>query len=72
MIIKLITDQCRRDFSAILICEHCSHEQFLNSGYDDANYHQNVIPKIACNGCGKRASENYRPLQPKYAESEVI
>jgi len=72
MIIKQITTQYRRDFSAILICEHCNHEQFLNSGYDDDNFHKNVIPKIACNGCGERASENYRPLQPKYAPYEII
>ena len=33
-------------------CEHCgySHE---GSGYDDANFHYNVIPNMKCKECGK-------------------
>lgn len=41
------------DFSAIMECEHCSHEQKLTSGYNDAYYHNNVIPAMTCGSCGK-------------------
>ena len=46
MRIKTITSQHRRDFRAILECEHCGHDQQLTSGYDDKYYHENVIPKM--------------------------
>lgn len=72
MIIKKITSQHRRDFRAIMECEHCKHTQQLNSGYDDANYHQNVIPKMKCESCDKTASEDYRPLTTKYPEGHQI
>lgn len=58
MKIKEIISQHRRDFSAIMVCEHCESEQKLNSGYDDAFYHQNVIPVMKCESCGKTASED--------------
>lgn len=41
------------DFSAIMECEHCSHEQKLSSGYDDDYYHSRVIPAMTCCSCGK-------------------
>lgn len=44
MKIKTIESQHRRDFYAIYECEHCGHEH-KGSGYDDANFHQNVVPK---------------------------
>jgi len=66
MRIKEIISQNRRDFTAIYVCEHCEHEH-TNYGYDDANFHQNVIPKMKCPACGKIASKTYRPLAPKYA-----
>ena len=42
MKIKTIKSQSRRDFQAIYECEHCgaTHEGY---GYDDANFHNNVI-----------------------------
>jgi len=67
MKIKTITSQHRRDFSAILECEHCGHTQ-KSGGYDDDNFHRNVIPMIECESCGKTAPENYRPLTTKYPE----
>lgn len=67
MKIKRITWQNRRDFSAIYECEHCGSEQ-KGGGYDDANFHQNVIPKLKCDKCGKTVDENYRPLATKYPE----
>jgi transcription elongation factor Elf1 len=67
MKIKKITSQHRRDFRAVLVCEHCGHEQ-AHSGYDDDNYHENVIPKIPCNECGKMAPESYRPRGTRHPE----
>lgn len=52
MKIKTIESQSRRDFNAIYQCEHCGHEK-KGSGYDDANFHNNVIPKMKCENCGK-------------------
>jgi hypothetical protein len=34
-------------------CEHCAHTQKLDTGYDDAFYHQRVIPTMTCESCGK-------------------
>ena len=67
MRIKEITYQHRRDFSAIYECEHCG-ATITRSGYDDANFHENVIPRMECKACGKSASETYRPLTTKYPE----
>jgi transcription elongation factor Elf1 len=71
MKIKAIVMQYRRDFTAIYECEHCNHEE-KGSGYDDAFFHNNVIPSMACESCGKKASDEYRPLAPKYSHSTVI
>ena len=59
MRIKEIISQHRRDFKAIFECEHCGYTE-TKSGYDDANYHQNVISKMKCSKCGKVAGENYK------------
>lgn len=71
MRIKEIISQHRRDFRAIYECEHCGDE-YEGSGYDDANFHENVIPNIECSKCGKKASKNYRPLATKYPEGFQI
>ena len=71
MRIKKITSQSRRDFYAIYECEHCGHT-YEDSGYDDTNFHQNVIPQIECAKCGKTASDNYRPLATKYPDSMTV
>ena len=67
MKIKKIKSQNRRDFTAVYECEHCGDEKD-DSGYDDANFHQNVIPKMVCGKCGKQADDNYRPLATKYPD----
>lgn len=72
MKIKKILSQHRRDFTAILICEHCETEAFLKNGYDDFNYHNNVIPAMKCKKCNAIADENYRPLAPKYDPGIII
>lgn len=71
MRIKEIISQHRRDFEVIFECEHCGHTETKN-GYDDANYHQNVIPTMKCPECGKVAGENYRPLTTKYPEGMQV
>ena len=55
MNIKTITDQHRRDFTAIYECEFCGHTK-KSYGYDDANFHENVIPAMTCDGCGKASN----------------
>ena len=64
--------QNRRDFRADYICEHCGHIIKKLWGYDDANFHQNVIPQMVCPKCGKKADEHYRPLRTKYPEGYQI
>ena len=71
MKIKRITSQHRRDFHAVYVCEHCGHEE-EGYGYDDANFHGNVIPAKKCGGCGLTAGDEYRPLAPRYAPHEVV
>ncbi len=71
MKIKKIINQTRRDFTAIYECEHCGHEM-VGYGYDDANFHQNVIPSKECPICKKVAPEDHRPLAPKYPDYAVI
>ena len=58
-----ILSQYRRDFVAIFECEHCGFK-VEKKGYDDKNFHHNVIPEIA--------DQNYRPLEPKYPDDFQI
>jgi hypothetical protein len=71
MKIKTIISQNRRDFHAIYECEHCGATH-KNYGYDDANFHQNVIPKMKCEKCKKAADKNYRALTTKYLKDTVV
>ena len=50
MRVKKILYQHRRDFNAIYDCEHCGHEVF-GDGYDDRNFHENVIPTMRGTRC---------------------
>ena len=70
MHIKKIESRHRRDFIAMYECEYCG---FVNqsSGYDDTNFHENVIPKMKCQKCGKTA-EKYKPLTTKYPDYVII
>lgn len=54
MRIKHKIRQSRRDFTAVYECEHCGATG-EGSGYDDANFHHNVIPSWECAECGKKA-----------------
>lgn len=71
MKIKKIISQHRRDFQAVYECEHCGHKK-SDYGYDDANFHKNVIPAMECDGCGRTAASDYRPLEPKHPEGTII
>lgn len=71
MKIKVIVSQYRRDFRAVYECEHCGDTQ-EGYGYDDENFHQNVIPKMECKKCGKIAPDTYRPLAAKYPKSMIV
>jgi len=71
MKIKQITSQSRRDFTAVYECEHCGHSD-TGSGYDDDNFHRNVIPNMACKKCGKKAAGDYRPMGTKYPEGMQV
>ena len=71
MRIKEIISQHRRDFTALYECEHCGFTK-KDSGYDDANFHNNVVPNMICPECGKKAGENYRPLTTKYPEGYQV
>lgn len=71
MKIQKIISQHRRDFQAIYECEHCghTHEEY---GYDDSNFHNNVIPDMECQNCKKKSSDDYRPLKTKYPDGMTI
>jgi len=72
MRILRITHQYRRDFTAITECEHCGHTETLKNSYDDDYYHRNVIPKMKCKKCGKKANDDYRPMGTKYKTDKII
>ena len=71
MHIKEILSQHRRDFQAVYECEHCGHTE-KGGGYDDAYFHENVIPAKKCSKCGKKAGEGYIPQETKYPEGYRI
>lgn len=55
MRIKTKINQHRRDFTADYECEACGHV-VRGRGYDDANFHCNVIPAMECGKCGATGS----------------
>lgn len=77
MFIKKITDRIRRDFWAIYECQFCGHET-KGDGYDDTNFHKNVIPDMKCPQCKKstnsHSTENNKPpvLEPRYSDNVVV
>lgn len=68
----------RRDFSYDAKCEHCGNESKNNSGYDDANYYNNVVPDMKCDACGE--SSNSKKIEgapttrvvPKYDPNQIL
>ena len=53
MKIKNMLSMHRRDFRADYECEFCGHIEKDQRGYDDSNFHNNVIPNMVCKSCGK-------------------
>ncbi len=64
--------QHRRDFTADYECEHCGNIEKDRSGYDDAYFHNNVIPNMKCKKCGKTSGEDYTPRATKYPEGMQV
>lgn len=71
MKIKEIKTQSRRDFTAVYECEHCGYTH-TDRGYDDAYFHDTVIPNMECHECGKTSPDTYRALTTKYPEGKVV
>lgn len=67
MQIKARVSQYRRDFKAIYVCEFCGYETAESYGYDDANFHNNVIPNMKCNECDKSSgAPSSSPIIPAH------
>ena len=71
MKIQKINWQHRRDFEAIYECEHCGHTH-VGGGYDDHNFHVNVIPTMECPDCQQTSNKDYKPRATRYGEGEVV
>ena len=72
MKITKMYDQSRRDFSFDAECEHCGHEVKRQGGYDDANFHNFVMPKMICPECGLASfTVGDRPT-PRYPEGMSV
>ena len=56
MEITKFLNQHRRDFTAIYECEGCGHTE-QKGGYDDSNFHDNVVPAMKCPNCGKSRND---------------
>lgn len=52
----------RNDYKALMVCEHCGHEQTDDAGYNDAFYHQRVIPAMHCGWCGLDREGNQKSV----------
>ena len=75
MKIKAMISQHRRDFWANYVCDGCGHVELDKSGYDDDNFHRNVIPNMKCPSCGKSSNDMgivNEPRKTKYAAWEII
>ncbi len=72
MKITKMYDQHRRDFWFDAECEHCGHVVKNQGGYDDANFHQNVMPKRECPECGRTSAVVGERPEPRYPAHVVI
>lgn len=74
MRIKKTICQHRRDFWADFECEGCGNVESI-SGYDDRNFHDNVIPNFKCKKCGKSRNDlgiNGEFTLTKYPEWKTV
>ena len=75
MKIKKMINQHRRDFWADFECENCGNVEKNISGYDDRNFHDNVIPSMKCKNCGKSRNDLgviQEVTDTKYQEWQVV
>lgn len=55
---------------AVYKCEGCGHT-VEKSGYDDRNFHDNVVPAMRCDECGRSSKDMGTPpreVQTKYPD----
>ena len=69
--------QYRRDFKGKYECQNCGVIKIDDSvdSYDDDNFHDNVIPSMKCEKCGKSTKDLGLPnerMATKYAPYEVV
>ena len=69
--------QHRRDFKGEYKCQGCGNVEIDNrlDSYDDAYFHENVIPAMKCDKCGestKTLGVDYQPAATKYPEGYQI
>jgi len=75
MKILQILSQYGRDFRAIYECQYC-RAVHKGTGCDDAYFHNEVIPAMACKECGKSTKLNSgdipKPSRTKYPEGMQV
>jgi len=71
MKIAKILSQHRRDFTARYECEHCGHT-YEGVGYDDDNFHRNVVWQMICPECGKSGDKSTRQMGTKYPDGQTV
>ena len=62
MKIAKFLSQHRNDYTAMMVCEHCEATEKDSYGYNDHNYHANVIPAMHCRSCGKNRAGDLRAI----------
>ncbi len=70
-----INSQYRRDFYGDYECEFCGHTKKDHPGYDDRNFHDNVVPEWKCDKCLKSTLSEGGDIQQvptKYPEGFQI
>ena len=53
-IIKMLSS-FGNDFTATMECENCGATGYLETGYNDNYYYNQVIPAMLCSCCGKNS-----------------
>ena len=71
MKIKKILSRSRRDFTALYVCEFCGYEE-EGCGYDDRNFHENVIPDMKCEKCKQKNHLDYLSVATKYPDDLIV
>ena len=67
--------QSRRDFTGRYECEGCGDISEIEGGYDDANFHKNVMPNRRCKKCNESTNTlgiDVEHVEPRYPEGYTI